>query len=374
MSVASASARRTLAIAHKEVLHIIRDIRVLYLALGLPVVMLFLFGYGISLDVDHIPVAIVDHDHSQASRRLAEALVAGGQFVERMQLHDAAQAEPLFRRNKILAALVIPPGYQRGLLRGEPTGAQLLVDGADSSTAQVALGDAIGIFQQQAQARAAPGAAPPGSAEVLTRFNPAMRSAYGIVPGVIALILSMVSALLAALTIAREWERGSMEQLFATPVRRSEVIVGKLLPYAVLGMVQTLLVVTLGSWMFDVPIRGSLALLFLCSLLFQLAMLGLGLLVSVATKSQLLSSQFAIMVAMLPTMLLGGFLFPIANMPWPLRAISRLVPGRYYIVALRGIFLKGNGAIVLAPQIAALALFALVVVAVAVRKFKRRLA
>jgi ABC-2 type transport system permease protein len=290
-----------------------------------------------------------------------------------VQLHDAAVAEPLLRPNTVRAALVIPPGYPRGLRRGEPTGTQLLVDGADSSTAQVALGDAIGIFQAQAQARAAPGAAPPSSAAVLTRFNPAMRSAYGIVPGVIALILSMVSALLAALTVAREWERGSMEQLFATPVRRSEVIVGKLLPYAVLGMVQTLLVVTLGSWMFDVPIRGSIALLFLCSLLFQLAMLGLGLLVSVATKSQLLSSQFAIMVAMLPTTLLGGFLFPIANMPWPLRAISRLVPGRYYIVTLRGIFLKGNGFVVLAPQIAALALFALVVVAVAVRKFKRRL-
>ena len=370
----SPSVRRTAAIAHKEVLHMIRDIRVLYLALGLPVVLLLLFGYGISTDVDHIPVAIVDQDHTRASRRLAEALVAGEQFVDRVHLRDPRQAEPLFRRTKILAALVIPPGYQRGLLRGEPTGTQLLVDGADSATAEVALGDALGIIEAQAEARAAPGAAPRSSAAVLTRFNPAMLSAYGIVPGVIALILSMVSALLAALTVAREWERGSMEQLFATPVRRSEVIVGKLLPYAVLGMVQTLLVVTLGSWMFDVPIRGSLALLFLCSLLFQVAMLGLGLLVSVATKSQLLSSQFSIMIAMLPTTLLGGFLFPIANMPWPLRAISRLVPGRYYIVTLRGIFLKGNGLVVLAPQIAALAAFALIVVVVAVRRFERRLA
>ncbi len=200
-----------------------------------------------------------------------------------------------------------------------------------------------------------------------------MRSAYGIVPGVIALILSMVSALLTALTVAREWERGSMEQLFATPVRRTEIIVGKLLPYAVLGMIQTLLVVTLGSWMFDVPIRGSIGLLFLCSLLFQLAMLGLGLLISVATKSQLLSSQFSIMISMLPTTLLGGFLFPIANMPWPLRMISAAVPGRYYIVALRGVFLKGNGVVVLAPQILALAGFALGVLAVAVRRFRRRL-
>ena len=361
--------RRTAAIAHKEILHIVRDVRVLYLALGLPVVMLLLFGYGISTDVDHLKIAVVDRDHTRASRRLAEALVAGGQFVVAARLEDADQVEPLFRRGRVQAALVIPRDYARDLLRGESSGAQLLVDGADSSTATIALGDALGILQSLAGA----GAVPVTSAAVRIRFNPAMRSSYGIVPGVIALILSMVSALLTALTVAREWERGSMEQLFATPVRRTEIIVGKLLPYAVLGMVQTLLVVTLGSWMFDVPIRGSLALLFLCSLLFQLAMLGLGLLISVATKSQLLSSQFSIMISMLPTTLLGGFMFPIANMPWPLRAISAAVPGRYYIVALRGVFLKGNGVVVLAPQLLALAGFAIAVLLVAVRRFRRRL-
>jgi len=359
--------RRTLAISHKEVLHIIRDVRVLYLAIGLPVVMLLLFGYGISTDVDHVELAVVDQDHTRASRRLTEALVAGGQFVVRERPADPAQIEPLLRRGRVRAGLVIPRDYQRMRRRGEPISAQLLVDGADSSTATIVLGDAVGILQELE----GPSERPP--AAVRTRFNPAMRSAYGIVPGVIALILSMVSALLTALTVAREWERGSMEQLFATPVRRAEIIVGKLLPYALLGMLQTLLVVTLGSWMFDVPIRGSVALLFVCSLLFQLAMLGLGLLISVATKSQLLSSQFSIMLSMLPTTLLGGFLFPIANMPWPLRALSTVVPGRYYIVALRGIFLKGNGAGVLLPQLLALGGFALAVLVIAVRRFRRRL-
>ncbi|HUJ63238.1 MAG TPA: ABC transporter permease [Kofleriaceae bacterium] len=362
----SPAVRRTIAIAHKEVLHMIRDPRVLYLALGLPVVMLLLFGYGISTDIDHIPIAVVDQDHTRASRRLAESLVAGGSFVVAARAEDPDAAEPLLRRGQVTAVLVIPRDYQRDLARHESLGAQLLVDGSDGTVGTIALGDALGAVE----AGASPEAAMPS---LITRFNPAMRSAYNIVPGVIALILSMVSSLLTALTIAREWERGSMEQLFATPVGRAEIIVGKLIPYAVLGMMQTLLVVTLGSWMFDVPIRGSLALLFGASALFLLAMLGIGLYVSVATKSQLVAVQFTLMISMLPTTLLSGFMFPIANMPWPLRAISAVMPGRYYITALRGVFLKDNGLAVLAPDFAVLAVFSAIVIVLAVRKFRRRL-
>ncbi len=353
--------RRTIAIAHKEVLHMIRDPRVLYLALGLPVVMLLLFGYGISTDIDHVPIAVVDQDHTRAARRLTETLVAGGSFVVAARADTADDAELLVRRGKVTAVLVIPRDYQRDLARHESRGAQLLVDGSDGTVGTIALGNALGAVSGQV-------AMPP----LLARFNPGMKSAYNIVPGVIALILSMVSALLTALTVSREWERGSMEQLFATPVGRAEIILGKLLPYAVLGMMQTLLVVTLGSWMFDVPIRGSIALLFGVSALFLLAMLGTGLYFSVAMKNQLVAVQFALLVSMLPTTLLSGFMFPIANMPWPLRALSSALPGRYYVTALRGICLKGNGFAELAPQIAALAAFATVVLVIAVAKFRRR--
>ena len=359
--------RRTLAIAHKEVLHMIRDSRVIYLALGLPVLMLLLFGYGISTDIDHIPIAVVDHDHSRASRRLVEALVAAHEFVVAARPDSAEAATPLLRRGEVDAVLVIPPDYQRERVRRTPVPAQLLVDGSDGTVGQVALGDALGATQELT----APGAQLP---PLVQRFNPAMRSAYNFVPGVIALILAMVSSLLSGLTVAREWERGSMEQLFATPVGRTEIILGKLVPYAALGIVQTLLVVTLGSWLFDVPIRGSLVLLFGASALFLLAMLGIGLYVSVVTRSQLLSVQFALLVTMLPTTLLSGFMFPIANMPWPLRALSAVLPGRYYITVLRGVFLKGNGAGVLAPQLLALAAFAVIVLALAVVRFRRRLA
>jgi len=359
--------RRTKAIAHKEVLHMIRDPRVIYLALGLPVIMLLLFGYGISTDVDHVPIALVDHDRTQASRRLTEAMVAGRSFVVVSRPTTPEAAYPELRRGKVDAVLVIPAGYQRDLARGQPAPAQLLVDGTDGTVASIAIGDAIGAAQQ-VMARAPPG--PP----VVQRFNPAMRSAYNFVPGVIALILAMVSSLLAGLTVAREWERGSMEQLFATPVGRAEILLGKLLPYVVLGLVQTLLVVTLGSWLFDVPIRGSPVLLLGASALFLIAMLGVGLVVSVITKSQLVSVQVALLITLLPTTMLSGFMFPIANMPWVLRAVSVVLPGRYYITILRGVFLKGNGIDVLGPQLAALSVFAVLTIAFAVVKFRRRLA
>lgn len=340
----------------------LRDPNVAYLSLGLPIVMLLLFGYGISTDVDHLPIAVVDQDRTRASRELTGSLVAGGSFVIAARTDTPEQAEPLMRRSEVTAVLVIPRGYQRDLARRAPASAQLLVDGSDGTVATLAIGYAVG-------ATSGPLAMPP----LVTRFNPAMRSAYNIVPGVIALILSTASSLLTALAIAREWERGSMEQLFATPVRRSEIIVGKLIPYAALGMLQTLLIVTVGSWLFDVPIRGSLALLFVASALFLLAMLGLGLFVSVVTRSQLVAVQFALMISMLPTALLSGFVFPLANMPWPLRALSSVMPGRYYLTALRGIFLKGNGLAELAPQLGALALFAATVVSLSVTRFRRRL-
>jgi ABC-2 type transport system permease protein len=359
--------RRIKAIAHKEVLHMIRDPRVVYLALGLPVVMLLLFGYGISMDVDHIPLAVVDQDHTRASRQLVETLVAGENFVVAGRANAVEETEPWMRRGDVTAVLVIPRHFQRDRARGDPTGAQLLVDGSDSIVASISVGDALGALQtHDANAPRAP--------PLIARFNPAMRSAYNFVPGVIAVILAMVSSLLTGLTIAREWERGSMEQLFTTPVRRAEIIIGKLVPYAVLGMLQTLLIVTLGSWLFDVAIRGSLLLLFASSALFLLAMLGVGLAVSVLTKSQLVAVQVALLITMLPTTLLSGFMFPIANMPWPLRALSTLLPGRYYITAVRGVFLKANGLEVLAPQLLALAVFSALMLALGVVKFKRRLA
>jgi ABC-2 type transport system permease protein len=304
--------------------------------------MLMLFGYGISQDVDHIPMAVVDQDRTPASRRLSQALVASGDFVRGADLASPDDAEAALAqrtrqgRARPSARLRARPRARHSHGRAAHRGRQRRDDrgGRARRRGRHPPGDS--------SARAVKASLSVGP-RVRVRFNPTMRSTYNMVSGVIVLILAMVASLLTALTIAREWERGSMEQLFATPVGRSEIIVGKLIPYAGLGFVQTLLVITLGSYMFDVPIRGSLVTLFGCSMLFVLAMLGTGLIASVIAKSQLVAVQFALMVSYMPVAMLSGFMFPIAEHAEVAAGISMAVPGRYYLTTLRGVLLKGNG-------------------------------
>ena len=367
---------RIRALAHKETIHIVRDVRVIYLALGLPVVLLVLFGYAVSFDLDRLPIAVVDQDQTPASRRLVEAMTASDAFRVQTHLRDAREVPATFRAGELKAALVIPRGFGRSLARAERAEAQMLLDGSDGTTTSIALGYAAGIAQAETQRLLSESGLvlePPLSARARVRFNPGMRSAQFIVPGLIAVILSIMAVLLTALTVAREWERGSMEQLFATPVRRVEVIVGKLVPYLAIGMVQVLLVVVVGAWLFGVPIVGSLGLLFGAAALFLIGMLGQGLLISVLTRNQQVATQVGMLSSMLPTLLLSGFLFPIENMPSFLQLLSWVIPGRYFIVTLRGILLKGNGFDVLWPQLVALALFALAMIALSSGRFKRRL-
>jgi ABC-2 type transport system permease protein len=211
-------------------------------------------------------------------------------------------------------------------------------------------------------------------ARTFTRFNPEARSAVFLVPGIAAYVLAIVAVLLTALTVAREWERGSMAQLFATPVGRLEIVLGKLLPYLVLGLLAVLLVIAVGGYAFDVPFRGSPVALAVFSLLFLVGMLGQGLLISVVTQNQMVATQVATMSSMLPSMLLSGFVFPTENMPWPLQLLSRIVPARYFVTALRGILLRGNGLSELWLEALALSLFGAVMLTLATARFKRTIA
>lgn len=368
--------RRVWAMAAKEATHMARDKQVVYMALGMPVVLLFLFGYAISFDLNRQPLGLVDQDHSPASRHLVQAMTASDAFEVAEVLAGPEQIDARFRTGALKVALVIEPGYGRSLKRGERADAQLLLDGADGTTAGIALGYAAGIVQaENLRTLADQGLALelPIQARVRARFNPGMESSRFIVPGLIAMILAIMAVLLTALTVAREWERGSMEQLFSTPVGRLEVILGKLAPYLVIGMVQVLLVVAVGSILFDVPIEGSLALLFSAALLFLVCMLGQGLLISVITRAQMVSTQVGMISAFVPTILLSGFMFPIANMPWPLQVIAAVIPARYFIEVLRGVLLKGNGLAVLWPQMLAMAGFAFVMIALSTLRFRRRL-
>ena len=364
------------AMASKETLHVLRDPRTLILALVMPVVMLFLFGYGVSFDLEHIPVVIADRDRSEASRALIRAVTGSRELVSAGSAAPE-EADRLFRRGEVAAVLVIPQGYEEKVARRERVGLQLLVDGSDVTVANQVLGKADALVRAETGRLAGVAMADrrlPLAVKVWTRYNPAGRSALFMVPGLAAYILAISAVLLTALTVAGEWERGSMEQLFASPVGRIEIVLGKLIPYLLLGMLELQLVIAFGAAVFDVPVRGSAVLLFTVGLFFLVGMLGQGLLVSVITKNQLVATQAGTFSALLPSLLLSGMVFPIENMPLPLRLLSRIVPARYLVHALRGILLKGNGLDVIWPDLLAVAAFAVAVVALATARFQRRLA
>ena len=365
------------AMASKEARHIVRDPRTLYMSLGMPVVLLFLFGYGVAYDLDRIPVAIVDHDRTESSRALVRALTASRELVPAGELPDAAAAVGAFRRGEASGALVIDRGYQRDVLARKAVPVQLLVDGADALVANQLLAKADALVRAETQRLVGPdfaAGARPVQVRVWTRYNPAGRSALFMVPGLAAYLMAITAVLLTALTIAGEWERGSMEQLFASPIGRLEIVLGKLLPYLALGLLEFLLVVAFGMIAFDVPIRGSGLALAVLGLVFLVGMLGQGLLVSVLARNQTVATQAGTMSSLLPSLLLSGMIFPIENMPRVLQALSRVVPARYLVHGLRGVLLKGNGLDVLWPDLLAMAIFALAMIGLATARFQRRLA
>ena len=366
---------RIMAMASKETAHIRRDPQTLAMALVMPVALLLLFGYGVTFDLEHLPVIAVDQDHTAVSRHVVDAFRASKDLTVLAEVDSVARAESMLRRSEAVAVVVIPDGFSRHIARAERAELQLMVDGADASTAVQTLNKADAIASAAVPIPAA--TATSGVARLVvdawTLYNPAGRSALLLVPGLIAYILAMVCVLLTALTVAREWERGSMEQLFTTPIRRGELILGKLLPYVGLGALGVLLVLGVGAWVFDVPIRGSLPTLALASLLFLVGMLAQGLFVSVVTKNQMVATQVGTLTSMLPIQILSGFIFPIANMPKVLQFVAQILPATHFIAALRGILLRGNGLSQLWVHLLALLTFALGMILITSARFRRRL-
>lgn len=364
---------RLRAVARKEALQLRRDRRSLVLAFVLPLLLLVFFGYAISFDVRHLALGVIDQDRSAASRALLETFEASGYFEIVARLEDPAEVERLFARRVVQIVLVIPPSWQAKLGGAAAAPVQVLLDGSDANTASIALGYA----QAVARSAAAQGGVGPGAPrlEVASRvlYNESLSSRNMIVPGLIAVIMMIIAAMLTSLTIAREWERGTMEQLAATPVGRLEVVVGKLLPYLGIGLIDTVVCSALGVWLFEVPFRGKIWLLGGLSLLFLSGALGLGLFISAATRSQMLSTQVSMLATFLPGFLLSGFMFPIENMPLPMQAITYLLPARYFLEVTRGIFLKGVGLEVLGAQAGLMVLFAVVGLLLAAKSFRKEL-
>lgn len=369
------SAMRLLAVSRKEVLQLRRDSRSLVFAFLLPVLLTLVFGAAISLDVRDIPFAVLDRDRSSESRELVEAFTASGYFRLLGDVDRPADVDRMLRRGEARLVLSIPPEYARDLASGRSPVVQALVDGTDANTATIAINYADAITAGVAARVILRGrtAVLPMRAEARVWYNEGLESARTIVPGLVAVIMAIIAAMLTALTVAREWERGTMEQLAATPVSRAEVVFGKLLPYVGIGFIDLGMVTVLGILVFNVPLRGSVLLLAAMALLFIVGMLAFGVFISAAVKSQLVATQAGIMATYLPTFLLSGFIFAIANMPVVLRGISYVIPARYFVVITRGIFLKGVGLDVLWPQALGLAVYAMITLSLAVRAFRKEI-
>mgnify|MGYP002623561278 CR=1 FL=1 len=367
------SPHRLLAVARKEWIQLRRDRRSMILAFALPMMLLVFFGYAISFDIDDITLAVLDEDRSAASRELLDAFVASDYFTIDRHLDSAGEIDDLLVRGQVMGVLRIPPGYARDRASADrDASVQLLLDGADANTATIAM-NLSGAVAAMHSARVSSLGGAPLRLESRTWYNPQLESRHMIVPGLIAVIMSMIAAMLTALTIAREWERGTMEQLAATPVGRTEVVLGKLLPYLGIGVFDVTLAVVAGIVLFGTPLNGSVVLLGVMTVLFLVGALGLGIVISAVVKSQVLATQVAMVATYLPALLLSGFMFDIASMPVVLRGVTYLVPARYFITVTRGIFLKGVGVSVLWPQALLMILFAAVGVALATRAFRKEL-
>lgn len=348
------------------------------MAFVIPMILLFLFGYALTLDVDNLKTIVYDQDRTAVSRDFLARFEESGYFTVVATAKNYQDVEWALDSGKAQVGLVIPRNFARDLELGREVPVQALLDGSDSNTATIAISylEAIsGKYSNQILLERAGLARRTSPVESRLRvwYNPELQSKNYIVPGLIAVIMMVIAALLTSLTIAREWERGTMEQLIATPIRVPELVLGKLLPYFGIGFIDVALSVIVGIVIFRVPFRGNMGLLLGISLIFLLGALSLGMLISIKAKSQLVASQVAMVVTFLPSFLLSGFMYDIGNMPGWLQAITYAFPARYFVTILKAIFLKGIGLRMLGLEVVFLALFALIVTVAANRKFRKNL-
>jgi ABC-2 type transport system permease protein len=373
--------RRVWAVARKECLHVLRDPRSLAMAIAIPALMLLLFGYALTLDVKDVRLVVWDRSGTQLSRELISRFVGSPYFSLRGYVNNYRDLEAAIDSRRAMVGLVLPVEFARQVASGRDAPLQLIIDGSDSNTATIALGYAevlVQIYSQdlvlrQFRQRGRPAPQIPLDVRPRVWFNTDLESRNFIIPGLIAVIMMVISAMLTSLTIAREWERGTMEQLISTPVKAGELILGKLLPYFAIGMLDVLLAVLMGEYLFQVPLRGNVALLFGMAAVFLAGALSMGMTISILAKNQLLASQVAIVSTFLPAFLLSGFVFTIANMPKLIQVITYVVPARYFVALLKGIYLKGVGLEILGGEAALLLAYGLVMVLVANLKLKKKL-
>jgi ABC-2 type transport system permease protein len=372
---------RMLAMAGKEVIQIRRDARSIAIVIAMPLVMMLAFGYGVSFDTKHIPVYIFDREGSRQSQDFLKRFQSSVYFNVVKTVNNYPALVQAIDSGRCQICIVVPSDFSSRLNSGETVHIQALVDGTDSNSANLGMSYSEAVMrsysqQLQVQWQQKQGYArvePLISVDSRTWFNENLESMSTIVPGVVALVMAVVGTFLTSLTIAREWERGTMEQLISTPVTSLEIMLGKLTPYMVIGMIDTCVCAAMGVWWFEVPFRGHLWIFFLSTFMFVTVVLSMGYFFSVIAKSQLAASQISLIATFLPAFLLSGFMYPIDQMPAAIRVITHFVPARYYMAIIRNIFLKGTSIVLMWRDFLGLALFTVLLSVVATRVFKKRL-
>ena len=373
--------QRLFAVARKEFIHVSRDWRSLFLSLAIPVILILLFGYALTLDLKKVPTVVWDQSKSLESRDLL-SLFAGSPYFSMVGYHDTYNGLQLaLDRGSAMVAIVVPSDFAEKIRARKKVEIQIIGDGSDANTSRLALGYAttVGMIYSAAvtakkmQLLGKANLMPP--VEMVSRawYNPDLRSQNVIIPGIIAIVMVVIAAMLTSVTIAREWETGTMEQLISTPLEGPELIFGKVIPYFAIGMADVAIAVAMGKWLFHVPIVGNAGLLFAMAAIFLTGALFWGMTLSIVLKSQVLANQIAIVSGYLPTLILSGFVFAIENMPLPIQFITYIVPARYFIAILRGIYLKGIGLEILWLDALLLSIYAGIMILLANRTFKFKL-
>lgn len=372
---------RVWAVARKETIHILRDPRSLGMAIAIPMLLLLLFGYALSLDVDNVPTVVWDQSASHESRQFVSHFAGSRYFSIVERVNNYREVEGAIDSGRAIVALIVPTDFAGRIEAGRGSPVQVIVDGSDPNTATITMGYleaaafsySRNVALREIQRTTGQVVHPPIDLRARAWFNADLKSRNYIIPGLIAVIMMVIAALLTSLTVAREWEQGTMEQLIATPVRGNELILGKLLPYFVIGMLDVALAVLVGEFLFQVPLRGNVALLFAMATVFLVGALSLGMVISIVTRGQLLASQLAMVLTFLPAFLLSGFMYAIVNMPVAIQALTYLVPASYFVTMLKGIYLKGIGIGILAVDAGLLVVFALVLMFFANWRFRKKL-
>jgi len=371
----SFSFQRFFAYLQKEQKQILRDPSTMLIAFILPLIMMFIFGYGVSLDADKVHIGLLLEDTSPTARGLENAFL-GTPYFDAKTSYSRSALEEEMTRGHIRGIVTIPQDFAKNFLRGTPAPLQVLVDGSEPNTAQFVLNYAEGVintWQTQLAIEAKNVPALPLRPEPRIWFNEELKSRDVLLPGSIAIIMSLIGTLLTALVVSREWERGTMEAILSTPIHISEMLLGKLIPYFLLGLGTMTLCVTLSIHLFGVPFRGSFLILLLSTSVFLMAALGQGLLISTLVRNQFVAAQFSIMLGFLPAFVLSGFVFEISSMPWPIRVLTYILPPRYFVTILQSSFLAGTIWELFLPNLLAMLLITLVFFGFTARKTHKRL-